>query len=142
MAEHEQPEGPRQRFGNLAPALTRYSEEMLFEQAWEDPDLSPRGWNPITGGRSEQLAFRVGKNRENRLSDKELITTPPHGVLRRMPHGHVRAHRRPQCPERRLIRPPSTPGTTSTRGLAAPPAPPDLLRAPGTIQRPALLLSR
>ncbi|MFF8880188.1 hypothetical protein [Streptomyces flaveolus] len=107
MAEDKQPEGPRQPFGARAPALTGYSEEALFEQVWEDPDLFPRGWNLTTGRSDEQLAFPLGEARENGLSDKALTATPPHGVPGRVAQGHVRAHRRPQCPERRLLRPPS-----------------------------------
>ncbi|MGA5200619.1 carboxymuconolactone decarboxylase family protein [Streptomyces variegatus] len=35
----------------------------------------------IPSGSSEQLAFHLGKARENRLSDKELITTVTHLTL-------------------------------------------------------------
>ncbi|MFF1697631.1 carboxymuconolactone decarboxylase family protein [Streptomyces sp. NPDC058257] len=61
-----------------------YSEDVLFGQAWEDPDLSPRDRSLvtvaslITSGSSEQLAFHLGKARENGVSDKELIATITH----------------------------------------------------------------
>ncbi|MFF9497724.1 hypothetical protein [Streptomyces flaveolus] len=105
MAEDKQPEGRVNRSGSC-PGASGYSEEALFEQVWQDPDLFPRG-NLITGRRDEQLAFPLGEARENGLSDKALMATPPHGVPGRVAQGHLRAHRCPQCPERRLIRPPS-----------------------------------
>ena len=84
MAEDKKPEGPRQQFGDLAPALAGYSEGVLFGQVWEDPDLSPRDRSLvtvaslITSGSSEQLAFHLGKARENGVSDKGLIATITH----------------------------------------------------------------
>jgi 4-carboxymuconolactone decarboxylase len=84
MAEDKKPQGPRQQFGDIAPALAGYSEDVLFGQAWEDPDLSPRDRSLvtvaslITSGSSEQLAFHLGKARENGVSDSELIATITH----------------------------------------------------------------
>ncbi|MET7745585.1 carboxymuconolactone decarboxylase family protein [Streptomyces sp. NPDC005385] len=84
MTKDRKPEGPRQQFGDVAPALAGYSEDVLFGQVWEDPDLSPRDRSLITvaglitGGNSEQLAFHLGKARENGVSDKELIATITH----------------------------------------------------------------
>ncbi|MGZ0198751.1 carboxymuconolactone decarboxylase family protein [Streptomyces sp. RM1] len=84
MAENERPEGPRQQFGDIAPALAGYSEDVLFGQVWEDPDLSARDRSLvtvaslITSGSSEQLAFHLGKARENGVSDTELIATVTH----------------------------------------------------------------
>ncbi|MFF0143281.1 carboxymuconolactone decarboxylase family protein [Streptomyces sp. NPDC005227] len=84
MTKDRKPEGPRQQFGDVAPALVGYSEDVLFGQVWEDPDLSPRDRSLITvaglitGGSGEQLAFHLGKARENGVSDKELIATITH----------------------------------------------------------------
>jgi 4-carboxymuconolactone decarboxylase len=84
MAEDERTGGPRQQFGDLAPALAGYSEDVLFGQVWEDPDLSARDRSLVTvaglisSGSSEQLAFHLGRARENGLSDKELIATVTH----------------------------------------------------------------
>ncbi|WP_338119167.1 carboxymuconolactone decarboxylase family protein [Streptomyces rapamycinicus] len=69
---------------DLAPALAGYSEDVLFGQVWENPDLSPRERSLvtvaslITGGSTEQLAFHLGRARENGVSDKELIETITH----------------------------------------------------------------
>ncbi|MFJ9154156.1 carboxymuconolactone decarboxylase family protein [Streptomyces sp. NPDC102270] len=84
MAEDQKPGGPRQQFGDIAPALAGYSEDVLFGQVWEDPDLPARERSLvtvaslITSGSSEQLAFHLGKARENGVSDKELIATITH----------------------------------------------------------------
>jgi 4-carboxymuconolactone decarboxylase len=84
MPENKQPEGPRQQFGDIAPTLAGYSEDVLFGQVWEDPDPSARDRSLvtvaglITSGSTEQLAFHLGKARENGLSDKELIATVTH----------------------------------------------------------------
>ncbi|WP_328315447.1 carboxymuconolactone decarboxylase family protein [Streptomyces sp. NBC_00388] len=84
MSEDKKPVGPRQQFGDIAPALAGYSEDVLFGQVWEDPDLSARERSLvtvaslITSGSSEQLAFHLGKARENGVSDKELIATITH----------------------------------------------------------------
>ncbi|AGP51887.1 hypothetical protein M271_01250 [Streptomyces rapamycinicus NRRL 5491] len=84
MAQDKQNDGPRQQFGDLAPALAGYSEDVLFGQVWENPDLSPRERSLvtvaslITGGSTEQLAFHLGRARENGVSDKELIETITH----------------------------------------------------------------
>ncbi|MFJ9026008.1 carboxymuconolactone decarboxylase family protein [Streptomyces sp. NPDC102259] len=84
MAEDKKPGGPRQQFGDIAPALAGYSEDVLFGQVWEDRDLPARERSLvtvaslITSGSSEQLAFHLGKARENGVSDKELIATITH----------------------------------------------------------------
>jgi 4-carboxymuconolactone decarboxylase len=84
MPENKQPEGPRQQFGDIAPALAGYSEDVLFGQVWENRDLSARDRSLvtvaslITSGGTEQLAFHLGKARENGVSDKELIETVTH----------------------------------------------------------------
>ncbi|UTP36966.1 carboxymuconolactone decarboxylase family protein [Streptomyces rapamycinicus NRRL 5491] len=64
--------------------MAGYSEDVLFGQVWENPDLSPRERSLvtvaslITGGSTEQLAFHLGRARENGVSDKELIETITH----------------------------------------------------------------
>ncbi|MFF7196141.1 carboxymuconolactone decarboxylase family protein [Streptomyces sp. NPDC008079] len=84
MPEDQQPGGPRQQFGDIAPALAGYTEDVLFGQVWVDPDLSPRDRSLVTvaslisSGSTEQLAFHLGRARENGLSDKELIATVTH----------------------------------------------------------------
>ncbi|MET9761992.1 carboxymuconolactone decarboxylase family protein [Streptomyces sp. NPDC006372] len=84
MTQDKQDNGPRQQFGDLAPALAGYSEDVLFGQVWENPDLSPRERSLvtvaslITSGSTEQLAFHLRRAQENGVSDKELIETITH----------------------------------------------------------------
>ncbi|MEW1824107.1 carboxymuconolactone decarboxylase family protein [Streptomyces sp. NPDC088196] len=84
MPEGNQPGGPREQFGDIAPALAGYSEDVLFGQVWEGSDLSARDRSLITvaglisTGSTEQLAFHLGRARENGLSDEELIGTITH----------------------------------------------------------------
>ncbi|MFF9324547.1 carboxymuconolactone decarboxylase family protein [Streptomyces sp. NPDC014776] len=84
MTQGSQNNGPRQQFGDLAPALAGYSEDVLFGQVWENPDLSARERSLvtvaslITSGATEQLAFHLGRARENGVSDTELIETITH----------------------------------------------------------------
>ncbi|MEY9834843.1 carboxymuconolactone decarboxylase family protein [Streptacidiphilus sp. EB103A] len=84
MPESKQPGGPRQQFGDIAPALAGYSEDVLFGQVWENQDLSARDRSLVTvaglvtSGSTEQLAFHLGRARENGVSDKELIETVTH----------------------------------------------------------------
>jgi 4-carboxymuconolactone decarboxylase len=84
MPEENQPQGPRQQFGDIAPALAGYTEDVLFGQVWEDPDLSSRDRSLvtvaglITSGSTDQLAFHLARARENGLSEKELIATVTH----------------------------------------------------------------
>ncbi|MEE1804051.1 MULTISPECIES: carboxymuconolactone decarboxylase family protein [unclassified Streptomyces] len=84
MSENKQTVGAREQFGDLAPALAGYSEDVLFGQVWENPDLSARDRSLvtvaslITSGSTEQLAFHLGKARENGVGDKELVETVTH----------------------------------------------------------------
>lgn len=84
MPEGHQPGGPREQFGDIAPALAAYSEDVLFGQVWAGPELSARDRSLVTvaslisTGSTEQLAFHLGKARENGLSDEELIGTITH----------------------------------------------------------------
>ncbi|XES00827.1 carboxymuconolactone decarboxylase family protein [Streptomyces sp. S1D4-11] len=47
MTEKTEP-GPRELFGDVAPALAAYSEDVLFGQAWKSPELSPRDRSLVT----------------------------------------------------------------------------------------------
>ncbi|MEV6547030.1 carboxymuconolactone decarboxylase family protein [Streptomyces sp. NPDC051665] len=82
--DENRPAGPRQQFGDIAPALAGYSEDVLFGQVWENPDLAPRDRSLvtvaslITSGSTEQLAFHLRRARDNGVSEEELIETITH----------------------------------------------------------------
>lgn len=83
MTEKTRP-GPRELFGDVAPALAGYSEDVLFGQAWKSPELAPRDRSLvtvaslITSGSSEQLAYHLGLAGENGVTEAELIETITH----------------------------------------------------------------
>ncbi|WP_138445433.1 carboxymuconolactone decarboxylase family protein [Sinomonas susongensis] len=71
-------------FGDFAPALVSYTDDVLFGQVWERPELSPRDRSLVTvsallaGGNTEQLTFHLAKAKENGLSEEELIEAITH----------------------------------------------------------------
>ncbi|GHD72674.1 4-carboxymuconolactone decarboxylase [Streptomyces mirabilis] len=84
MTEKTTQPGPRELFGDVAPALAGYSEDVLFGQAWKSPELAPRDRSLvtvaslITSGSSEQLGYHLGLARQNGVSEAELIETITH----------------------------------------------------------------
>jgi 4-carboxymuconolactone decarboxylase len=84
MTEAKEPTGPRQLFGDIAPALAGYTEDVLFGEVWNRPELSPRDRSLVTvagliaGGSTEQLTFHLGLAKENGVSEEELIETITH----------------------------------------------------------------
>jgi 4-carboxymuconolactone decarboxylase len=99
MTEKTTQPGPRELFGDVAPALAGYSEDVLFGQAWKSPELSPRDRSLvtvaslITSGSSEQLTFHLPLAQRNGVTEAE--DDHPHGVLRRLAQGDVRPDRGP-----------------------------------------------
>ena len=76
-----QPSGAQQMFGDLAPALVGFTDDVLFGQVWTRPDLSPKERSPITvaclttSGNTEQLVFHLDYARRNGNTEAELA--PP-----------------------------------------------------------------
>ena len=67
-------------FGDIAPALAQYTDEVLFGDVWKRPGLSPRDRTLITvaalvaGSRTNELPFHMKKVIDNCVSKDELIT--------------------------------------------------------------------
>ena len=84
MTEKNRPQGPRELFGDIAPALAGYSEDVLFGQEWKSPELSPRDRSLvtvaslITSGSSEQLTFHIPLARQNGVTEAEIVGTITH----------------------------------------------------------------
>ncbi|MCH6471795.1 carboxymuconolactone decarboxylase family protein [Sinomonas terrae] len=82
-AERE-PSGAEKMFGDFAPALVSYTDDVLFGQVWERPELSPRDRSLVTvaallaGGNTEQLTFHLARAKENGVSEEELIEAITH----------------------------------------------------------------
>jgi 4-carboxymuconolactone decarboxylase len=74
----------RERMGASAPALTDYTNEILFRDVWQRADLSPRDRSLVTiasliaSGQSEQVGFHVNLGMDNGLTRTELVETATH----------------------------------------------------------------
>jgi 4-carboxymuconolactone decarboxylase len=73
-----------QELAGIAPKLVEVSNEVLFTDVWERPELSPRDRSLITVSvlaalyRTEQLPFHLGTALENGLSVQELSEAITH----------------------------------------------------------------
>ena len=74
----------RKAFGDIAPALADYTDQVLFGEVWERPGLSPRDRSLVTVAslvsqyRSNELPFHLKKALENGVSRDELIELITH----------------------------------------------------------------
>jgi 4-carboxymuconolactone decarboxylase len=84
MPEDKQPSGAEQAFGDFAPAFVGYTDDVLFGQVWDRPQLSPKERSLITvaalttGGSSEQLTYHLGLAKKNGATEEELIEAITH----------------------------------------------------------------
>jgi 4-carboxymuconolactone decarboxylase len=75
---------PRGPFDDIAPALGRYTSEVLFGDVWERPGLSKRDRSLITVAclislyRTNELPFHLRRALENGLSREELAEAITH----------------------------------------------------------------
>ena len=83
MTSHE-PSAARRMLGGFADKLADLTDEVLFGDVWERPELSPRDRSLITitalvvGGNSEQLPFHLDLGRRNGLRQDEIVETITH----------------------------------------------------------------
>jgi 4-carboxymuconolactone decarboxylase len=74
----------RQSLGGFADKLVELTEDVLFADVWERPELSPRDRSLITitalvsGGNVEQLPFHVDLGRRNGLTQEEIVEAITH----------------------------------------------------------------
>jgi 4-carboxymuconolactone decarboxylase len=79
-----EPSGAQKAFGDFAPALVGFTDEVLFGQVWTRPGLSPKERSLITvaaltaGGSTEQLTFHLQLARDNGVTETELIEAITH----------------------------------------------------------------
>ena len=77
MANNE-PSGAQKMFGEFAPKLAQLTDDVLFGDVWERPELPPRDRSLVTitalvaGGNSEQLGYHISLGRTNGLSEDEI----------------------------------------------------------------------
>ena len=76
--------GGRTLFGGFAPKISELTDDVLFADVWNRPELPPRDRSLITvavltaGGDTEQLKFHLGRAIENGVTESELIEAITH----------------------------------------------------------------
>ncbi len=79
--------GGRAMFGDFAPKLAELTNDVLFDDVWNRPELSARDRSLATvavltaGGHTDQLRFHLGRAVENGLTQQQLIETITHVTL-------------------------------------------------------------
>src|ERR1700712_2830962 len=67
-----------QTFGDFLPKIVELTDDVLFGDIWERPELSPRDRSLITvsslitGGNTEQLSFHLQRALDNGVTAQEL----------------------------------------------------------------------
>jgi 4-carboxymuconolactone decarboxylase len=78
------PSDAQKAFGDIAPALARYTDEVLFGDVWKRPGLSPRDRSLVTvaalvaGYRTNELPFHLKRALDNGVTRDELIEAITH----------------------------------------------------------------
>ncbi len=74
----------QQLLGGFADKLASLTDDVLFADVWERPDLSPRDRSLISmaalvsGGHTEQLPFHLNLGEANGLTESEIVETITH----------------------------------------------------------------
>jgi len=83
-ADPKEPSGAEKMFGDFAPALVGYTDDVLFGQVWKRPELSPKERSLVTvaalttSGNTEQLVYHLGLAKQNGATESELIEAITH----------------------------------------------------------------
>ena len=84
MADDRKPSGAEKMFGDFAPGLVGFTDDVLFGQVWKRPQLSPRDRSLVTvaalltGGNAEQLTFHLQYAKDNGATEEELTEVITH----------------------------------------------------------------
>ena len=84
MTQDTQPSGARRQFGDFAPALADFTDDVLFGQVWTRTELSPKERSLVTvaalttSGNTGQLVYHLGLAKQNGASEPELIEAITH----------------------------------------------------------------
>jgi 4-carboxymuconolactone decarboxylase len=79
-----EPSGAQTLFGDFAPGLVHFTDDVLFGEVWERPQLSRKERSLITvaaltaGGNAEQLTFHLQYAKDNGATEEELIEAITH----------------------------------------------------------------
>jgi 4-carboxymuconolactone decarboxylase len=84
MADGTEPSGAQRMFGDFAPTLVHVTDDVLFGEVWERPQLSPKERSLVTvaaltaGSDTEQLVYHLGLATQNGATEEELIEAITH----------------------------------------------------------------
>ena len=84
MSPNKPPTPAQQAIGDFAPKLVEFTDEVLFGDLWERPQLSKRDRSLITctalvaTGKTEQMNFHFPKAIENGVTKDELVEMITH----------------------------------------------------------------
>jgi 4-carboxymuconolactone decarboxylase len=84
VADTKEQSGAGRMFGDFAPALVGFTDDVLFGQVWKRPDLAARERSLITvaslvtSGSTDQLVFHLGLAKQNGATEQELIEVITH----------------------------------------------------------------
>ena len=77
--------GGRRMFGDFAPKLAELTDDVLFKDVWNRPELAARDRITVAvltaGGDTGQLGFHLGRALENGVTQEELIEAITHVTL-------------------------------------------------------------
>ena len=84
MSTDKKPTAAQQSLGDFAPKLVELTDEVLFGDVWERPQLSKRDRSLITcaalvaTGKTEQMDFHFPRALENGVTQEELVEAITH----------------------------------------------------------------
>ena len=76
--------GGRRAIGDISPKLAELTDDVLFDDIWNRPELSPRDRSLITvtaliaGGHSDQLPHHLGRALDNGVTQAEILEAITH----------------------------------------------------------------
>jgi 4-carboxymuconolactone decarboxylase len=84
METHKTPSGAQKTVGDVAPKLAQLTDDVLFGDIWERPELSKRDRSFITCaalvalGKTDQMTFHFPRAIENGVTRPELVELVTH----------------------------------------------------------------
>jgi 4-carboxymuconolactone decarboxylase len=84
MSTDKKPTAAQKALGDFAPKLVELTDEVLFGDVWERPQLSKRDRSLITcaalvaTGKTEQMSFHFPRAVENGVTQEELVEAITH----------------------------------------------------------------
>jgi 4-carboxymuconolactone decarboxylase len=81
VADRQRAAGVENAYGAVSPSIVRYTNEVLFNDLWRRPDLTPRDRSLVTisaliaGGHAEQLPFHLRRGMQNGVTRPQIAET-------------------------------------------------------------------